>query len=111
MARGDGSSPWGGRGWQSHGTIVNGTNGNAKYAEQPAADQRTDNPDDDVADKAKAASLRDLPSKPAGDGSDHQENDETCECHAACEAGVLACLDRRHCTRMPSKSSHWPSGG
>ena len=31
-------------------------NGYAKYAEQPAADQRTDNADDDVANQAKAAS-------------------------------------------------------
>ena len=48
---------------------------------QPAADQRADNADHDIADKAKAAPLHDESSKPPGDGADQQENNETCECH------------------------------
>jgi hypothetical protein len=46
---------------------------------QPAADQRADNVDHDLADQAKVDPLHDHPSKLPGDGADEQENDETCE--------------------------------
>ena len=54
---------------------------NTKYAEEPAADQRAKNANNDVPGQAKPAAPHDLPSDPAGDGADHQENNETCECH------------------------------
>jgi hypothetical protein len=49
-------------------------NSDAEQAEYPATDQGADNPDNDVANKAKAASAHDLPGNPTGNSADHQEN-------------------------------------
>jgi len=49
-------------------------NGDAKQAEYPATDQCADDADNDVADKAKAASAHNLSGNPPGNSADHQEN-------------------------------------
>jgi len=49
-------------------------NGDAKQAEYSATDQSADDANNDIADKAKAASAHNLSGNPPGNSADHQEN-------------------------------------
>ena len=51
------------------------TDRNVEHFEQPSSDDRSENPDDNVAQQAEAAALQDLSGQPAGDRSDDQKNE------------------------------------
>jgi hypothetical protein len=50
---------------------------NTKLRQQPVANERTDQTDEQVTDEPEAAALHHPASQPTGDNSDHDDDEET----------------------------------
>src|SRR6185437_5992744 len=78
-------------------------------AEQEAADQRTDDPDHDVHQDARAAALDELAGDPAGDRSDDYVANPANACQRRGAGEKLGCRNHVH-RRSPACRRPWPAG-